>query len=614
MKTMIKITITHKNRDNKLMLSTKNFEQFLGRVKTGVSKDSVARLRESIAYGLSDIQNFKGMKTWQHVIPAAEYGKDTAGNLVFKASNGLILLSFVDITDIDGVEGVKRSVMVLPSTFCALTSADGRGVEVLVKYTDSNGELPSDEAAAEQLHRIAFASAAAVYRSMVKATLLTSVPSMNADFLMTLDEMPYFNPKAAALKIDRNVRRQNLEMQPANAVTVLEASDDKQNGNKDSISHSIQHMMDFLNSKYEFRYNTVMKYTEYLEKNGWQIFRPVDPRMQKQMTLEVQLQDIRVSIKDVRNFLESNYIRNYFPVDDYLFKCSGQWDGEDHIRELARTVPTDNPYWENWFYTWFLGMVDQWRSYDMRTYGNSIVPLLISRQGYNKSTFCRRLIPQELQWGYTDNLVLSEKRQVLQAMSQFLLINLDEFNQISAKVQQGFLKNLVQLPNVKTKRPYGGHVEEFPRLASFIATSNIDDVLFDPSGNRRFLGVELTGPIDVSRRPNYTQLFAQALAALDRGEKGYFDIDETKRIMDWNMQYRVEQPAEQCFSETFCITDDESRGVYLTAASIFQELKQKYGAGMVGNSLLSFGRKLRNINGIKFRRTSKGTEYLVVRM
>ncbi len=71
---------------------------------------------------------------------------------------------------------------------------------------------------------------------------------------------------------------------------------------------------------------------------------------------------------------------------------------------------------------------------------------------------------------------------------------------------------------------------------------------------------------------------------------------------------------EQCFSETFCITDDESRGVYLTAASIFQELKQKYGAGMVGNSLLSFGRKLRNINGIKFHRTSKGTEYLVIRM
>ena len=104
-------------------------------------------------------------------------------------------------------------------------------------------------------------------------------------------------------------------------------------------------------------------------------------------------------------------------------------------------------------------------------------------------------------------------------MAQFMVINLDEFNQISPQVQQGFLKNLLQLPTVKIKPPYGSHVQEFPRLASFIATSNMTDILSDPSGNRRFIGVELTGPIDVSVRPNYQQLFAQALTALHNGEK-----------------------------------------------------------------------------------------------
>ena len=64
---------------------------------------------------------------------------------------------------------------------------------------------------------------------------------------------------------------------------------------------------------------------------------------------------------------------------------------------------------------------------------------------------------------------------------------------------------------------------EFPRLASFIATSNMNDILTDPSGNRRFIGIELTGPIDVSVRPNHQQLFAQALVALGNGEKCYFD-------------------------------------------------------------------------------------------
>lgn len=53
-----------------------------------------------------------------------------------------------------------------------------------------------------------------------------------------------------------------------------------------------------------------MKYVEYLPKDkGWYGYQPVDPRVQKRMTLEVQLADIRVSIKDVRNFLESDYIK-----------------------------------------------------------------------------------------------------------------------------------------------------------------------------------------------------------------------------------------------------------------------------------------------------------------
>lgn len=613
----MKITFTHNTRNNELVVSARSFEQFVSKVKTDSRNMAVTRFREHVPLLDYGYQDYRGMNTWTHVMPAAVFGKDENGNLAFKFPTGLLLLSFVDITDVDGIEGVKRSVAFLPSTFCVVESADAKGVHVLVRYADEKGLLPEDDTAAEQLYKVAFANAAPVYRAVVKATLVASVPTLKDDFLMTLDEAPYYSPKAVPLTINRNVRRQTLDLHSLETgpSPVVQADDNGDNAkNRDSVKQNIERMMAYLNSRFEFRYNTVMKYTEYLDKEGWQIFRPVDPRVQKQMTLDVQLQDIRVSIKDVRNFLESNYIRNYFPVDDYLYKCRGKWDGKDYIRGLARTVPTDNPYWEDWFYTWFLGMVDQWQSFGMRSYGNSIVPLLISRQGYNKSTFCRRLIPEDLQWGYTDNLVLSEKRQVLQAMSQFLLINLDEFNQISAKVQQGFLKNIVQLPNVKTKRPYGGHVEEFPRLASFIATSNIDDVLFDPSGSRRFLGVELTGPIDVSRRPNYTQLFAQALEALDNGEKGYFDISETKQIMEWNTKYQVEQPAEQCFLECFGITDNENGGVYLTAAAIFNELKQRYGSAMIGNSLLSFGRKLKNINGLKHRRTAKGTEYLVVRL
>ena len=421
--------------------------------------------------------------------------------------------------------------------------------------------------------------------------------------------------KAVAMKIDSHARSQSPAPSTDNhqqTIPDFKAPEEGKNVDKNSIRENIVNMMQLLKSRYDFRYNTVMKYVEYLPKDkGWYGYQPVDPRVQKRMTLEVQLADIRVSIKDVRNFLESDYIKNYNPIDEYLFQCYDKWDGKDHIRALARTVPTANPHWADWFYTWFLGMVDQWRGYSHRQYGNSVAPLLISKQGYNKSTFCRRLLPPELQWGYSDNLILSEKRQVYQAMAQFMVINLDEFNQISPQVQQGFLKNLIQLPTLKYKPPYGSHVMEFPRLASFIATSNMKDILSDPSGNRRFIGVELTGPIDVSVRPNYQQLFAQALSALNNGEKSYFDAQQVKLIMKSNSQFEVIQPIDQYFLLYFELVEDEKDGDYLTAAEIFDYLKKQIGSSLKVNSLMGFGRKLANMSELKHKRFADGMKYLV---
>ena len=628
----MKVTIVHTNNKKQLLVSTKTIEKLMERFARDDSKLTITHFRESVPYLSNNYEGYKDMPKWMHIYPAAEFAKDENNNLKMKAFNGILLLKFGNITDVDGVEGIKRSVAILPSTLAAITGADGKTVIVLIKFQGEKDSLPTSEADAELLYRIAYQQIFPVYQAIVKASILvdgpkpsieagstlSQEPSIHNSFMMTLDAEPYFNSKAVAMKIDSHARSQNLTPSTGNNQQMIadsetaEAKNDNKKEDKNSVRSNIVSMMKLLESRYDFRYNTVMKYVEYLPKDkGWYGYRPVEPRVQKRMTLEVQLADIRVSIKDVRNFLESDYIKNYNPIEEYLFQCYDKWDGKDHIRALARTVPTANPHWADWFYTWFLGMVDQWRGYSHRQYGNSVAPLLISKQGYNKSTFCRRLLPPELQWGYSDNLILSEKRQVYQAMAQFMVINLDEFNQISPLVQQGFLKNLIQLPTLKYKPPYGSHVMEFPRLASFIATSNMKDILSDPSGNRRFIGVELTGPIDVSVRPNYQQLFAQALSALNNGEKSYFDAQQVKLIMKSNSQFEIIQPIDQYFLLYFELIDNEKEGDYLTAAEIFDYLKKQIGSSLKVNSLMGFGRKLANMSELKHKRFADGMKYLV---
>lgn len=607
----MKITVIRTNRQHQLCVTNRSIGHLLERMLKDDSKSTIQKFRDMVPSMNFGYDGYKDMPTWHRVYPAAEFQKDENGNLRMKAFNGLLLLSFRNILKPEDVQLVKKQAAFLPSTLIAVTGADGRSVEILVKFTDEKGELPTDEEHADRLYQSAYRHILPIYQSVIHAEIASQKPSIRSNFLLTLDTLPYYNPQAVALKVDEKLMHQ--ETTPSIPEAKSTPTDKKEKGMKGS-KENIEKMMKYLNEKYELRYNMVMKYTEYVPKDKeWIGFQAVEPRVQKSLTLEVQLAGINVSIKDVRNFLESNFIKNYNPVEEFLFTCYDNWDGKDHIRALARTVPTNNPHWEDWFYTWFLAMVEQWHNRTGRQYGNSVAPLLISKQGYNKSTFCRRLIPPQLQWGYTDNLILSEKRQVLQAMSQCLLINLDEFNQISAKVQQGFLKNLIQLPNVKYKPPYGSHAQEFPRTASFIATSNMDDILTDPSGNRRFIGIELTGPIDVSVRPNYQQLFAQAEKAIWNGEKTYFDAEQTALIMENNRRYQQIDPVMQCFCESFTPTEDENEGTFMTAAAIFSELKTKYGASLEAKSLLSFGRCLKNIDGLKRKRTMKGTEYLVIR-
>lgn len=376
----------------------------------------------------------------------------------------------------------------------------------------------------------------------------------------------------------------------------------------------MQQLIRRMESRYLFRHNTLMGYTEYRPNSTWLMsWRPVTEKELNTFTTDLQLSGLNVWNRDVRRYVNSTRVRDYNPVMDYLLSVKGRWDGRDRISELAATVPTDTPdLWAKWFHTWFLAMVNQWQGYNRR-FGNSVVPLLISSQGMHKSTFCRRLLPPELvKWGYIDNLSLAEERPVHLAMAQMLLINLDEFNRISPAKQQGFLKNILQLPSVKVKRPYASHTEDVPRLASFIATTNMADVLTDPSGSRRFIGVQVTGSIDISNMPDYAQLYAQAQAEISAGAKCWFDDEETQEIIQHNRRFQQQTTAEMFFLQFFDIPEPtDTDGQWMTATAILVFLKKRAGAAFAVPKANSFGRTMRGLPNIRWRHVMCGTEFFV---
>ena len=388
-------------------------------------------------------------------------------------------------------------------------------------------------------------------------------------------------------------------------------AENQRNRQSERLKNDItRRLLNYLERKYEMRFNTALGCTETRKAGSNEPFVPVDERMRNTIAIKARLDGIDAWDKDIRRYTESDFVKAFNPVDIFLKGLRGRWDGKNHIEMLADCVPNDNTRWAEWFHTWFLAMVAQWLGLNI-SHGNSVAPLLISRQGYRKSTFCKRLLPEALQWGYNDNLIISEKQNTLRAMTQSLLINIDEFNTLSAKTQDGFLKNVMQLANIKIRQPYCQQQVTLPRIASFIATANVSDVFSDPSGCRRFIAVTLTGPIRLPEHIDYEQLYAQAVAELDNGRRYWFDEADTQDIMENNVQYQQRTPAEALFLDSFSIPKDLTKGAYMTAASIFSLLRQRYGSQLNLTSLSHFGRVLANIPNLHSKHSSHGTEYLV---
>ena len=631
----MKLTLVLRDKKNALKVSTKSIEHFIERIKTDTKDGAVARRR--LHYG-KYVDTYDRQYPSHVIYPSAVFEKDANDNLRMKEFNGVVALTIDGLKE-EELEAVKRAAQILHYTLAAFIGPSGHEVIILVRIAKAGGATISGPSAATSGLSAAISSpsttitslalteeesdvlcqeghrlATAIYQGIIPKPIKTEPVSIRSNFHMPLDETPYFNPKAVALPVSG---KPAFISQTSVIVKNLSESTGSESSDKDAleVSRRTQQLMDFLNAHYQLRYNSIMGYTECKDNDyKYMDWTPVDDRMLKGMTMKVRLGGIDARDNDVRRYVQSNMIRLYDPISDYLWDKYDKWDGKDHIRKLARTVPTKNPHWEDWFYTWFLGMVHQWQVGSQAKYGNQAVPLLISTQGYNKSTFCEQLLPPELSFGYTGNLQIDDKKQVLQQMAQMLLINLDEFNQISPKTQQGFLKNIITLSSVKIKRPYGRHVEDFPRRASFIATTNQTDVLADPSGSRRFLSVELTGPIDISTPPNYEQLYAQAMQALHQHELYYFGPAETQHIIEWNKRFSVKTAAEQFFLDYFEPAKDTNEGTWMSATAILSFLKEKVGISLLKpTNAATFGRRLSNMSGLKKRETRSNTEYLLKR-
>ena len=292
----------------------------------------------------------------------------------------------------------------------------------------------------------------------------------------------------------------------------------------------------FLNSNYELRKNVMRGVAEYRVRTGVGFsFQDLTEEARNSITMRALEQGIRCWDKDIRRYVNSDDIKRYDPVNDYLEHLP-RWDGKDRVTPLAERIPTEWQAWTHLFHIWMRSMVAMWLGKGQLT-GNALVPLLIGRQGCGKSSFCRILLPRELQDYYNDRINFKNENDLNLGLSSFGLINLDEFDRVTQR-QQIVLKYLVSTADLKYRPPYGKAYTSNRRYASFIGTTNEQTPLTDPSGSRRFLCVLIDGDIDFETPVQHNQLYAQLIHEIRQGERYWLTKDEERALMEHNLQYQ----------------------------------------------------------------------------
>lgn len=367
---------------------------------------------------------------------------------------------------------------------------------------------------------------------------------------------------------------------------------------------------EFLERRYELRRNEVTGLTEYRVRNGLDFcFHELTKYDKNTIKYEAALEGIEAFDAEINGFIESNYTPVYNPVTDYIENL-GKWDGVDRIGALADMVPTQNPHWHRLFRRWFLSMVAHWMDIDSE-HGNNTAPILIGKQGYRKSTFCRILLPPELRSFFTDSVDFRTKQEAERYLTRFLLINIDEFDQLS-ETQFAFVKHLFQKPNVAMRRMYSEAISHSRRYASFIGTSNHQEVLRDPTGNRRYLCVEVTAPIHTETPIEYAQLYAEAVALIRQGERYWLDDEDEALLRETNRTFESQSGQEIVLRDTFRPAMEGESGAQLLKLTEVLTAMQQHKAfdRKTMSGLVTLGRTMNKL-GYTSKRKADGTYYWV---
>ena len=336
----------------------------------------------------------------------------------------------------------------------------------------------------------------------------------------------------------------------------------------------------FLNDNYHLRRNVLSGKVEFKMKSEVTAdYRPLTQEALNSIiihALREGLDEVCNPKADITMYVNSEEVPMYNPVLAFLNDLP-QWDGQNHVARLFSRIPGISSEQLAYLSIWLRSAVAHWLQLDTM-HGNEVVPVLIGAQGCGKTTFLRRLLPLQLREYYLDHLNLSNKFDKEMALTNNLLVNLDELEAIRPS-QHAALKQTLSKNKVNGRPIFGKAQDDRPRYASFVSTTNNPHPLTDATGSRRYICLTIPKGqfIDNAGDIDYEQLYAQVLYEIRQLEAPYwFNNEEVARIQQLNLAYMQQQDIAEMVKACFRKPADGEKVKSLNTTEMLEIIRDEY--------------------------------------
>lgn len=232
----------------------------------------------------------------------------------------------------------------------------------------------------------------------------------------------------------------------------------------------------------------------------------------------------------------------YSPVAEYLHQCAALYEPDDELLDsIAKTyLGTDSVLHATFIRKTLISAVARSLSPGCKV---DTVCILAGYQGAGKSSFWKVLASED--W-FDDSIgSVSDKDERLK-LHQSWMVEWAELEAVFKRKDISAVKAFITTQTDQIRPPYGRTVKAFPRPSIIVGTTNFNEFLADPTGNRRFWVVPVHKewiPLD-DLAGDRDRIWAAATHAFMQGESWTLPTEMKQQAMEAGQEYELSDPWE----------------------------------------------------------------------